>query len=575
MNFKNPWINLLVILVSICFISCTSNEIKTKEGIFRHIEITDKGPIGIIKLNNTLGKSFNKIKKVGRFEYLVIEHNERNKVISSELYKVSANGIISSIEYRNDTGFNYCTSTFEELETQQIIFKSLNWGENEIAPCHSVLIKFEGSLWKESTCLDRKKNKRIDNEGVSSYRYTYDDNRLEKSESYWDINGNPINNALGYHREEYKRNKNGCIIATHYFDNKGNPCLSNKGYHKSVTTVDENCNVISNEYYSIDEARLPDEFGVHKYEYQIVSGLTMKEERFDRELKPTKKSSDGVHLIRNQYDENGNLISVSYFGSSDRAINNTAGYHAIRYTYKDGKFLETKLFLDNNKLPTIDKYGIHKYFYVRNKNKWIIYEAYFDTKGKPIKDNINQVYMIKYNYDSFGRMIAKSYWESDEIKMNRWSGIHRYEYLYNDEGMELEQLSFDKWGGLTKETYGASEKRSKYNSLGQLIDVSYWHKDKPVLAIGLCVEGYHKRKFFYSDDGLIKEILFFDKNGRPTDINICNIDVQAHKVEFIYNGNIVTEQRFYKKRSKVPLKVIKCLENECLSTYGNSVMNLN
>lgn len=566
---------LLFATILITFFGCNS---KVKEGKFLFTEFTNEGPIGIIKMDEILGKDYHEIIKVSDTLYVDKTYNGKGVLTNTKKYFINDNGTVRETREINEYGFVYQTHKYNKLPNNEnsLIDKSSLWGRNDFAPCNAILKKFKDGLVIEETCLDKQGNKMKDNKEVVIYKIEYFDNDLIKSISFYDKDNAPIKSTDGYHIKKYERNDKGCLTKITYFDENNKPCSSKEGYHQENITTNNNCSITSVSYYAVDGAKIPDAYGVHKYSYQVANGLVLKETRLDTELKPTVKDTDGVHIVRNQFDEKGNVISKSFFNINNTKINNNSGIQTIKYSYKDGKGLETKYFLNSLGKPTSDNSDIHKYFYVRDDKGLVAYESFFGKNGQPIKDDINRVYMVKYERDLLGRIVASSYWKTGNTAMNRWSGIHRYEYKYNNVGLQTEQHSFDKYGYLTQENFGSSQTISTYDSLDRLASVSYWNGEEPTFVKGrLCVAGYHKRTFTYSDNGQQKEIKYFGTYENPVNIKICEVDTYAHRVEIIYKGNQVFEQRFYKVGADFPTKVQNCKEKECLTLYGNSTKKFN
>ncbi len=178
--------------------------------------------------------------------------------------------------------------------------------------------------------------------------------------------------------------------------------------------------------------------------------------------------------------------------------------------------------------------------------------------------------MEKNKYDEKANLISVSFWRTDSEKMNRWSNIHEYRYEYNNEGLLIAESSYDKNGNFKKETFGRSRTEHKYNKNGEIIEMSIFDGTKPVnIAYGLCIAGYHKIVYKNYKNGLRKEISYFNKDNIAVNVSICEIG-KAHRVEFIYNGSTLKEQRLYKKSSSVPSKVVNCQVDKYVTSYGTS-----
>ncbi len=445
-------------------------------------------------------------------------------------------------------------------------------GRNTLLPASYQLLVFKNNILFERVNMDSK-NERLIKNGLCATKYEYlsdDLSKFIKSWSYYDDNNQAINSNRGYHRIEVERDKKGNMLQTKYFDKNKLPISNYRGVHCEKNTLNDKGKVIAKEFFSSDNTKATDFYGVHKYEYQVSKSLILKENRFDSEYKAVRNSSDAAHVIRHQYDDNGNRILSSFFNTEDVKINNSSGYHILQNSYSSNNMLETTIYLDLNNKPVKDNRGIHKYFYVRDQYNRITITAYFGTGGEPVKDNANQVYMEKNKYDEKANLISVSFWQTDSEKMNRWSNIHEYRYEYNNEGLLITESSYDKNGNLKKETFGRSRTENKYSENGERIEMSNFDGNKPVnIASRLCIAGYHRIVYENYKNGSRKEISYFNKDNIPVNVSICEIG-NAHRIEFIYNGHILKEQRLYKKSSSVPSKVINCQVDKYVNSYGNS-----
>lgn len=146
--------------------------------------------------------------------------------------------------------------------------------------------------------------------------------------------------------------------------------------------------------------------------------------------------------------------------------------------------------------------------------------------------------------------------------MSRWSGIHEYLVKYNDQGQEIEQLSLDENGNLKTQSSGGSRSVYEYDNLGRLKNISKFNDNEPVMINSNAqASNYHMISYTYDKENKVVLIEYFDANKEPVDAGINNTDV-VHKIEFVYQGSKIINQKWYTKDSSIPLKSIDCMKNK-------------
>ena len=86
------------------------------------------------------------------------------------------------------------------------------------------------------------------------------------------------------------------------------------------------------------------------------------------------------------------------------------------------------------------------------------------------------------------------------------------------------------------------------------------------------VNGFCAIKFNYDSKGRIGNIQYFDGTGNPVNAKayLNEEDLTFHKIEFIYTGSRITEQKLYLTGSDTPAKIVDCLKKDYISTGGVS-----
>jgi hypothetical protein len=86
------------------------------------------------------------------------------------------------------------------------------------------------------------------------------------------------------------------------------------------------------------------------------------------------------------------------------------------------------------------------------------------------------------------------------------------------------------------------------------------------------VNGFCSIKFSYDNKGRLSNIRYFDAGGVPVNATsyLNKEDLAFHKIEFIYTGSTITEQRHYLKDSDTPARILDCLKNDYINLNGVS-----
>src|SRR6202008_4956992 len=97
-----------------------------------------------------------------------------------------------------------------------------------------------------------------------------------------------------------------------------------------------------------------------------------------------------------------------------------------------------------------------------------------------------------------------------------------------------------------------------YGSNAKLIELKYLNGNSGMMMANSLVNNFCSIKFSYDDKGRISNIKYFDTNGNPINANayLNDADLAFCKVEFIYTGTRITEQRFYQVGSETPAEII-------------------
>ena len=575
---------MFVSVFSVCGPFCFSQIPTTaKPAFFKDGVLTMTSVYGLAPVANTSKRAYSKIWKPDLATVKVQVYDAAGIVKETDVIRFSQ-GVISQETRTNEWGNTFEVDKFSPAGVGQVLVSTVRDGTNTMLP-------------------------------ATQARYTYKLNQLTEIE-YLSADRKPMNSYSGAAIIRYKTVSDpacfGRIAETTFFDVAGNPVISTSwDAHKVVYTYDARCNNTSQAFYGTNGEPLTNRLGgfMNRYDYdstdrqtlrqviglngdlirnsygtaqtrtEYTDGFATRVVRMDTEGHPARMSQagDGVAIIHYQYDDKGDQTQESYFDESDKPINNTAGIQTVRYAWSPSRMNLRTEYFDLNGAPTANTSGIHRYDYIHDEKGRVIQTSFSDKAGQPIADDINGVYMIKYKYDEAGRNYSTSFWKDADTKMERWDGFHEHVTVYDANGREIELSTFDKDGKLFVTKAGYSRFTSTYNPLGQVAEFQYFNDKTPITIAESMVSGFNRIRFGYDSFGRVSYVQYFSASGESVnaEITLEGQKYQDQKLEFLYKGNKLIEERFYKAGNVSPEMILDCLKHDHVSTSGLSLGHKN
>lgn len=542
---------------------------------YKDWDYTPTSVFGLIRLDNTSNRSFYKITRLNAQSTRVQEYNAAGIVINTTVVRFF-NGSLKLVTETDRWGQTYQTTKFTSLGNGTFSVTETNTGKNNILPCKSVKYIYKNNLLAEKRYLSYS-GKLCNNTygfAIVKYKRYADKNRfsLIMEQSFYGTDGNPVMaGSYDCHKLAYQRDERGNEISVGYFGINDEPLTNRYGGFKYRYSYDQDDNYITYENVGLNEEVTQNSYGVARYEYTYKNGFLATETRYNDKGKISRASAagDGVAVIKNDRDERGNLVRISYYDENMQPINNNSGYQRITYTFSPSNMLTGIEYFDKDQQPTSDVYGIHRYSYERDDKDRITQVAYYDKANNPVKNSSDQVFMVKYTYDELGRKLSESYWKDATTKMPRWNGYQQYMIRYNEDGQEIELTYFDENGSLAKSNDGYSRRVISYYPNANVSEISFFHDKTPIVTNGALVSNYHAIRYFYDNNNRRASVEYFDDSGKPVNANIEFTDkFTCHKIEFVYQGNRIIQENCYLANSDTPVKIIDCLKNNYINTWG-------
>jgi hypothetical protein len=367
-----------------------------------------------------------------------------------------------------------------------------------------------------------------------------------RRETYYGVNGEPVQLKEGYHGWEAQYDKRGNRIATTYIGLDEKPTLLADGYAMMRSTYDARGNMTGRSYHGVNGEPVELKEGYHGWEAQydergnqiaityldvngkatlLADGYATLKSTYDARGKVTRRSYHGVngeavqlkegyHGWEAQYDERGNQIAITYIGMDGKAILGADGYATLKSTYDARGNMTGQSLHGLNGEPVLHKDGSHGWEAQYDKRGNLIVFTYLDVDGKAtlLADGFA---MMKSTYDARGNMAGQSYHGvNGEPVVSRKDGYHGWQAQYDERGNPIVLTYLGKDGNPTLLADGFAMMKSTYDARGKEARRSYHGVNgEPVVSHK---EGYHGWEAQYDEGGNQIAITYLDVDGKPT-----------------------------------------------------------
>ncbi len=374
--------------------------------------------------------------------------------------------------------------------------------------------------------------------GVWRIRFSYEirDEAVCYEESYDGIDGESIlaadtgvaviRQTLGEHKEEIS-----------FYDTLGEPTFHNQIGAAIILYTYNDEGILKDEfYYDPDcEPILTKDTGVAVVwrTFDEQSGNLIEESYYDTNNERIERSDMNVATIRWDYDLQGNVVKLSYYGADDELIISKEGIAGWAHTYENGNLTAV---------------------------------SYFDANGNPMLHPDYDAATIKYDYNERGNMINESFFGEDgEPKLslllnqasldsprlsiwNRLAPIASIEYTYDLQGNITSQAFYDLNGNLTRRTssgfalitYTMDERGNQIMEIGYDIDGLTPINDDN----GICII----KRSFDERNNKISEA-YFDANGLP----VLDSSYEVASIHWQYDAFGRLVEQSYRDGNDIPM----------------------
>lgn len=433
-------------------------------------------------------------------------------------------------------------------------------------------------------------------DSYSSETFVPNETGLPLEMSYFDEQGDPMENASGVFRFRFAYDKSGNITSLRYYDKDDKPAKVD-GFYSEMRMEYDDVNRMTREYYLDDKGKITTSDGTiaeYKLEYNRQGAVTKMSF-----LDTKGKLVEGANLYACytvEYDERGNQKSIQYFNADEKPCMSN-GYFKEEYTYDPRtNFLITVNYYDvKGKLVSDIHYKydvkgniIESYTLVNGqlkpgtaveKSEYDAYNRqvkvwYCNLDGSKVNNPQTSYSLIKNEYDEKGNLTVVTYWGVDgkpavdeqktHKRVHEFDVMNRvvYERNYGIDGKPVSgsgtnpegKVVYDQWGNRAEiscyDGYGKPKlasggfflQKCQFNKRGKLVQEEYFGTDNKLICN---VNGYAKANYTYDDHGNQLEAKYFD-TSKCIRIETWKYNDKNRFIEQnVYDGNRKLSDQFY------------------------------
>lgn len=250
------------------------------------------------------------------------------------------------------------------------------------------------------------------------------------------------------------------------------------------------------------------------------------------EIKAKKRSLGGIHKVRYEYNENGNIVKNSFLDEQD----NMKPEPGTGIAYRLMKYNDLGNMLEQSLYGTDDQLVIGASGYARQVNTFDQFSnntssVYFGADKTPVENKEIAAYKEQLTYDDRGDLVLNEFFDSENKLIN--SKVLGYAYKameYNDMGLIIREAYYDNSNKpIIFKGLGAHAKLSSYSSKGELVQTRFQNTEGEAFMHPAC--NCSSIKFTHDSLGNVVEESYLDMQGNLTKEGRNNI------AKRVYNYN--------------------------------------
>jgi len=301
----------------------------------------------------------------------------------------------------------------------------------------------------------------------------------------------------------------GFVILKSYFLRKDVYAQNSQGISVVRCNYDERGNLLSEEFYDKNKKLIENKEKIAKYFYEYGSSGNLDSVRMYN--KSETYISHKPARILNKYNSDGKILSIDYLNFQEQPTTNHIGIQRVEYSYlENGNLEQIKFFGVKN---TLYKNGTAFITFSYDKEGNLLKKEFWDAWKRRVNDE-NGISIYKYFYDSKNRLIATEFFDLAEQETLHPNGYYKVSYQYNLEGL------------LEKETYFFNDE-TKENLSQRVQTLVYWYDKQNQLRgkeyynlLGHLINAEYKKEFtnVLILDSTESIVIKFDKFYRPVEL---------------------------------------------------------
>lgn len=242
----------------------------------------------------------------------------------------------------------------------------------------------------------------------------------------------------------------------------------------------------------------------------------------------------GYSVVHFDYDKSGNKIRESYFDESmNPAIWKEGGFSIRDFSYEDGRCVETRYCLIDDKLVPQKNWGCAIVKYTYDQSGRCISEYYYDAKKEPAISSIYHYAGKIFVYNERGNLKKIQYTGIDgKLMTSPDLGYSIVQYQYDSQERCIAEFYFDtQERPVIHSEYRCAGKKYSYNEYGHLSDTWFIGLNRNVMIrpdLGIAQIHYE-----YDENGNIISELYYDIDGKA----VINSKYQCAGLQYRYDDH--------------------------------------
>lgn len=210
------------------------------------------------------------------------------------------------------------------------------------------------------------------------------------------------------------------------------------------------------------------------------------------------------------YDDAKKLIAIEYLHKGQPAVDSLFQAHRVTIDYSDNR--ETRAFFDLEGKPTAGASGVFAYRLTYDGQGHLVELLNLDRDQHPLADSKDIVQSV-WKYDASDNLIESRYLDGDgRLRLSGPDHLAVLRYRYDSQGRVIEKSGLGLDEKPTPNAEGVAIVRFQYNEMDNLVEIANFDPaDQPVESLA----GVARTTFHYTEKGQYQRTESFSKDGKP------------------------------------------------------------